>query len=115
MVRSITSFSRSGILDWMMQRVSAAMLGAYALFMFGYFLFSGDVQYENWQALFANFWFKIFSLAALVSLVGHIWVGMWTVATDYLPNIVVRFFVLALIAFVNFVYFVVGATAVWGV
>ncbi|MFQ3230243.1 succinate dehydrogenase, hydrophobic membrane anchor protein [Reinekea sp.] len=115
MVTSITSLSRSGLLDWLMQRVSAVVLASYTVFLFGYFLFASEVTYETWQALFANFWVKIFTLATLLSLVGHIWVGMWTIATDYVKNAWARFLVLSVIALTNFIYFVVGFSAVWGV
>ncbi len=114
MVRSITSFSRSGLLDWLAQRVSAVILGSYALFIFGFFLFTSDVDYDLWRGLYSNFFFKIYTLAALLALVAHIWVGMWTVATDYVKNAGVRFIVLSAIALVNFVYFVIGFSAVWG-
>jgi len=114
MVKSVTNFSRSGLMDWLAQRVSAVVLGTYAVFMLGYLLLSPQLDYQQWQGLFGQFWFKIYTLAALIALVAHIWVGMWTVATDYVKNALVRFLVLALIALVNFTYFVVGFSAVWG-
>ena len=40
MVTSITSFGRSGLYDWMMQRVTAIVLLAYTVFMIGYLLFN---------------------------------------------------------------------------
>ncbi|MBU2863199.1 succinate dehydrogenase, hydrophobic membrane anchor protein [Reinekea marina] len=115
MVTSITSLSRSGLLDWLMQRVSAVVLAAYTVFLFGFFVTTSEVTFEVWQALFANFWVKIFTLATLLSLVGHIWVGMWTIATDYVKNAWTRFLVISVIALTNFIYFVVGFSAVWGV
>jgi succinate dehydrogenase / fumarate reductase membrane anchor subunit len=115
MVKSITSFSRSGLMDWLAQRVSAVVLGSYAIFMFGYFLVAGDIDYQQWTGLFSQFWFKLYTIASLLALVAHIWVGMWTVATDYVKNAMGRFLVLAVIALVNFTYFVIGFSAVWGV
>jgi succinate dehydrogenase / fumarate reductase membrane anchor subunit len=114
MVKSITSFSRSGLLDWLMQRVSAVLLASYVIFMLAYFLFNADVSYQEWRGLFSNFWFKIYTLSILLALVGHIWVGMWTVATDYVKNAWARFLVLSVIALANFIYFVIGFSAVWG-
>lgn len=114
MVRSITSLSRSGLLDWLVQRTSAVILGTYAIFMFVYLL-TGSVDYQQWQGLFSNMVFKIYTLAALIALVGHIWVGMWTVATDYVKNAWARFIVVTVIALTNFSYFVIGFSAVWGV
>ncbi|MEJ2043225.1 MAG: succinate dehydrogenase, hydrophobic membrane anchor protein [Reinekea sp.] len=114
MVRSITSLSRSGLLDWLVQRVSAVVLGSYALFMFGYLLFAGDIDYSQWHSLFSHLLFKLYTLAAMLSLVAHIWVGLWTVATDYLKNTWVRFIFLSVIAVVNCSYFLIGFSAVWG-
>lgn len=114
MVRSITSFSRNGLLDWLMQRVSAVLIGSYVIFMLGFFLLNSEVTFTEWQQLFSGFWFKIYSLTVLIALVGHIWVGMWTVATDYVKNAWARFIVMAVIALANFIYFVLGFSAVWG-
>lgn len=114
MVKSITSFSRSGLMDWLAQRVSAVILGTYAVVLVGFLLFNPDLTYDQWQGLFGQFWFKIYTLAALIALVAHIWVGMWTVATDYVKNAMGRFIVLSVIALTNFSYFIIGFSAVWG-
>lgn len=114
MVKSITSFSRSGLMDWLAQRVSAVVLGSYAVVMFVYLLATPDLTFDQWQGLFSMFWFKIYTVAALVALVAHIWVGMWTVATDYVKNAWSRFIVLGVIALTNFSYFIIGFSAVWG-
>lgn len=114
MVRSITSFSRSGLMDWLAQRVSAVLLGTYAVFIFGYLMINADVDYQQWSGLFGQFWFKIYTLSSLIALVAHIWVGMWTVATDYVKNAWARFIVLTVIALANFTYFIIGFSAVWG-
>lgn len=84
MVTNITNYARSGLADWFLQRLSALVLGAYTLFLLGYLLFQGDLQFQQWQALFACTGMRIFTLAALLSLLAHAWIGMWTIATDYL-------------------------------
>lgn len=115
MVRSITNLSRNGIQDWLVQRVSAVVLAVFTFFILGVFFANPGLGYEEWRQLFTPLWVKIFTLLALLSLVGHIWVGMWTVATDYLHNPWVRFITLSVIAIVTFVYLVAGVTALWGV
>ena len=113
MVRSITSLSRSGLLDWLAQRVSAVVLGSYTIFMLAYLLLAGDLSYAQWHGLFSHFAFKLFTLAMLLSLAVHIWVGIWTVATDYIKNSWARFIFLAIVALVNCSYFIIGLSAVW--
>ena len=49
MVTSITSFGRSGLYDWMMQRVTAIVLLAYTIFMIGYLLMNPELDYNQWK------------------------------------------------------------------
>jgi succinate dehydrogenase / fumarate reductase membrane anchor subunit len=84
MVTAVTSFSRNGLSDWLVQRVSAFVLLAYFGFL-AWVLLSG-VDYASWSALYQATWMRIFSLLALLSLAGHAWVGMWSVLTDYLTE-----------------------------
>ena len=54
MVTQVTSMSRNGVSDWFIQRVSAVVLAAYTLFLFGYVLLNPDLSYAGWRALFTN-------------------------------------------------------------
>ena len=84
MVTNVTNFSRSGLYDWMAQRVSAVVLAAYVLFLLGYIVLNPGMGYAEWHGLFSNNAMRIFSLLTLVALGVHAWVGMWTISTDYL-------------------------------
>ena len=82
MVTAVTSLSRSGLSDWLVQRVTAVILLAF--FGFIGFKLAGGVSYAEWSALFAQSWMKVFALLAALSLAAHAWIGMWTVGTDYI-------------------------------
>ena len=86
MVTSVTTLGRNGVADWLVQRVSAVVLLAYLLFLAGFLLVSPDLSFVEWRGLFAQGWMKAFSLLALLALCGHAWVGLWTIATDYLTT-----------------------------
>ncbi|MEX0603180.1 MAG: succinate dehydrogenase, hydrophobic membrane anchor protein [Marinobacter sp.] len=113
MVNSATNFGRSGVQDWMVQRVSAYVLALYTLFLLG-FVFFTDVTYETWNGLFAQTWFRIFSLLALISIGAHAWIGLWTVTTDYIKAAMPRFLVQAACGLTMFVYVVWGVQILWG-
>lgn len=122
MVTNVTNFSRSGLYDWMAQRVSAVVLAAYFLFLLGYLVASPGLTFADWHALFSNSAMRIFSLLALVSLSVHAWVGMWTISTDYLTPMalgksatVVRFLFQAACGIAMFAFFVWGVQILWGV
>ncbi|EMP56692.1 succinate dehydrogenase, hydrophobic membrane anchor protein [Marinobacter koreensis] len=113
MVNSVTNLGRSGVFDWMIQRVTAYVLALYTLFMFG-FLLTTDVSYASWSGLFDQTWFRIFTLLALLSIGGHAWVGLWTITTDYIKPMGARFIVQALCGLTMFVYLVWGIQILWG-
>lgn len=121
MVRNVTSFGRNGVSDWIIQRVSAVILALYTLGLLGFILFTPDLGYAEWQALYSATWMRIASLAALLSLCAHAWIGMWTIATDYLNDYMVgskgtvlRFIFHAACVSLIFIYLVWGVQILWG-
>ena len=112
-MNSVTNIGRNGIQDWIIQRATAYVLALYTLFLLGFFV-TTDVDYLAWSALFAQGWFKIFSLLALLSIAGHAWVGLWTVSTDYIKSAMPRFLLQAACVLVMFVYVVWGIQILWG-
>ncbi|WP_404418256.1 succinate dehydrogenase, hydrophobic membrane anchor protein [Marinospirillum sp.] len=115
MVTNITSFGRSGLSDWLMQRVTAVILLAYTLFMLGFFLGASNLDYLAWTGLFQSTWMRIFSLLALLSLAAHAWIGLWTVSTDYMKATGVRLVFQAVVALALFAFVVWGVQLLWGV
>ncbi|MEC8082673.1 MAG: succinate dehydrogenase, hydrophobic membrane anchor protein [Pseudomonadota bacterium] len=114
MVTQITSFGRSGLYDWMMQRISALVLSVYSIVIIGYLLLNPDLTYEQWSGLFETTSMRIFSLLALLSVGIHSWIGLWSVSTDYIKATGVRFFFQSLCGLVMFIYVVWGIQVLWG-
>lgn len=84
MVTNATSLGKSGLSDWLVQRVSAVILGAYFVVMVGFFITAGEVGYAEWHGFMSTTFMKIFTLLALMAMAGHAWIGIWTASTDYL-------------------------------
>ena len=68
MVTAVTNFGRSGLYDWLMQRVSAVILLAYFSFIAWVLITTPDISYGEWKATFEPTWVRVFSAAALLSL-----------------------------------------------
>ena len=122
MVTNVTSFGRSGLYDWLVQRVSAVIILLYVLCHAAIILNTPDMDYIMWRALFADTGMKIFSLITLVALCAHAWIGIWTVATDYLTTRMmgekatfVRLLFLIICIVVLAVYFLWGIMILWSV
>jgi succinate dehydrogenase / fumarate reductase membrane anchor subunit len=114
MVRTVTSFGRSGLYDWLIQRVSALILTAYTVFLVIYLLVNPELTYVQWSNLFAMTSMRIFSLLTLLSLGAHIWIGLWSVSTDYIKPVGLRFMFQIVTGFAMFSYTVWGFQLLWG-
>lgn len=115
MVESVTSYSGNGVRDWLIQRVSAIILAVYALFLLGFFLFNPYMDYVTWGGLFAHTSMKIFSLLALLALIGHAWIGVWTVLTDYVKPYPLRIIIQVLVIVALLTYLIWGVDILWSI
>lgn len=121
MVRAVTSFGRSGLSDWLLQRISGVIIAAYFIFIVGY-LVTHQVDYATWHALHQLTCMKIFNTVTLLSVVAHAWIGIWAVLTDYItvrllgPKATVLRLVFEIAAIgLLVVYTLWGLDIVWGV
>ena len=78
----VASLGRSGLVDFLLQRVTAVVLLAYACCVLGFFL-AAPPSHERLVAFFANLPMRGFTTLAVLALAAHGWIGMWTVGTDY--------------------------------
>ena len=120
-MKSATSFSRSGLSDWIVQRVSAVVLAAYTVILFGWIVAHPGLDYVTWHGFMTHTCMRIFTLAALLSFVAHAWVGLWTVMTDYLTSRqmgpkadVLRLLLQVAMGLALFVVVVWGIQIIWG-
>lgn len=122
MVRAVTSFGRSGLSDWLVQRVSGVIIAAYFFFIVGWLVANPGVDFATWQALHQLTCMKIFNTVTLLSVVAHAWIGIWAVLTDYVtvrllgPKATVLRLVFEIAAIgLLVVYTLWGLAIVWGV
>jgi len=122
MVTQVTNLGRNGVYDWVVQRLSAVVLALYSILLLGYLVMNPDLDYQQWRELFNATWMRIASLLALLSLCAHAWVGMWTIATDYLTPAMlgpkgklISFLFQLACGLLIFIYLVWGIQILWGV
>jgi succinate dehydrogenase / fumarate reductase membrane anchor subunit len=122
MVRTVTSFGRSGLSDWLIQRVSGVVIAAYFFFIVGWMLCHQGFDFATWQALHHTNCMKIFNTVTLLSVVAHAWIGIWVVLTDYITvrllgakATVIRLILEIGVIGVLVIYTLWGLAIVWGV
>ena len=79
-----------GLRDWLAQRVTAIVMVAYVAILLISFLTGSNFSYEGWAGLFAQQWFKLFSVVTLFGLFYHAWVGMRDIWMDYVKSVGLR-------------------------
>ena len=84
MVTNVTSLTRSGLADFVVQRVSAVVIALYALCVLGFFLVTPALSHAVLRDYFASTPMLLFSSLAVLATAAHAWIGMWTVGTDYI-------------------------------
>lgn len=122
MVTSVTSFGRSGLYDWLIQRVGGVVMAAYTIFLVVYLVVNPELTFEQWQTLYSQLWMRVFSLATLLSFISHAWIGLWSVVTDYLTTRLMgskatflRIFAQIILGAVSVTYLVWGIQVIWGI
>jgi succinate dehydrogenase / fumarate reductase, membrane anchor subunit len=113
MLTQITTLTRNGLKDWFIQRISALVLMGYLLLIFGYILGHHPLQYEDWSNLFHHSAMRIFTILALLSLLAHTWVGIWTVITDYVKAKWIRGVLTVAMIVLLGVYFLSALLILW--
>ena len=84
MVANSASPGRRGLFDFLVQRVSAVILGLFALCVGGWFAVNPGAGHSELVGYLGTPVMMAFASLAIASLIAHTWIGMWTVGTDYL-------------------------------
>ena len=112
-MKSATNLSRNGITDWLIQRVSAVILAVYIFTLVFWFAFCGS-GYQEWHQFMMSLPMKIFSVLAFAALIGHAWVGVWTISTDYIKHACLRLLFQIAVIVALLVYMIWALTIFWG-
>lgn len=97
----------SGLRDWKIQRLSAVILTLYAFYLI-FMSWGNTSDFKSWHSVFEHPSMKATTLIALMALLFHTWIGVWTITTDYLKNIAGRLCVQSLVVCL------LGGYGVWG-
>ena len=114
MVTNVTSLTRNGLQDWLIQRVSAVFLACYTFFLCGFFLLHPHLTYAAWYDLFHHQSMKIVTIIAMLALFFHAWIGIWTVTTDYIKLTALRLFVQVSVLLLLIAQLIWGVMILWG-
>jgi succinate dehydrogenase / fumarate reductase membrane anchor subunit len=114
MLNIATSLGRSGFQDWFLQRVSALILALYIGFLLWFWIGYPEHTHHAWKQLFSIQLMRYSTLLALLALLCHAWIGIWTITTDYLKIVWLRLTVQIIVYIMLLFYLVWGIQILWG-
>ena len=80
-----------GLRDWLVQRVTAALMALFTLGLLAQVIFSsGPIGYEQWAGIFAAQWMKFLTFTVIVAMLWHVWVGVRDIWMDYIKPVGLR-------------------------
>ena len=86
-----------GLRPWVVQRVSAIYLVFFILYTTYCFITADIVAYDSWKAWLNNPFNTTVVGIFVIALLFHAWIGMRDVVLDYVHNIMLRIFILAVL------------------
>ena len=89
MVTSITSLGRTGLQDWLLQRISAVVLVAYVVIL-GCEFWGVTISHDSLKGFFGSALGQWSTLLAIIAVLVHAWVGFWIILTDYIKPPMLR-------------------------
>lgn len=115
MVNRIVVGAHYGLKDWLIQRITAVLIGVYSIILVGVLVQHMPLDFISWKAVFTPIWFRILTLMALVAVFWHAWIGMRDILMDYVKNTGVRLFLQTSVVLVLIFYGLWSATILWSV
>jgi succinate dehydrogenase / fumarate reductase membrane anchor subunit len=103
-----------GLKDWLLQRLTAVVMGLYTLLLLAIALWHGGIDHALWQALFAAAPFKAATFLFMVALLYHAWVGVRDIFMDYVKPVGVRLALLSVAVGLLIVYLGWTIQILWG-
>lgn len=115
MVKRIVVGAHYGLKDWLAQRVTAAVMVVYTLFMAGFLLTHPGLDFTTWHGLFQSQWVRLASLLFLFSLYLHAWIGMRDIFMDYVHPTLIRLVLHVLVILALVAYAAWSAQILWSI
>lgn len=105
---------RRGLRDWIAQRITALIILAYTLVIMAYLFFCPALNYAAVTKIFNHLLMKMATVATVLAILWHAWIGLWTVLTDYVKPKLTRLFLETVIILLLLSYFVWVVEIFWG-
>jgi succinate dehydrogenase / fumarate reductase, membrane anchor subunit len=88
--KRVVSGAHYGLRDWLVQRVTAALMALFTLVVLVQVLLPGPMGYDKWAGIFAAQWMKVLTFTVIIAMAWHAWVGTRDIWMDYVKSVGLR-------------------------
>jgi len=114
MVNRVVVGAHYGLRDWLIQRITAALMAIYSVALAGYLLLQPHLNYDVWTGLFSGQPMRTFTLLFLLSVFYHAWIGIRDIVMDYVKPAGVRLVIHTLVILTLLLYVIWAVQILWG-
>ena len=114
MVRRLAVGAHYGLTGWLVQRVTAIIVGSYVVLLLGILMLTPGLELAGWQRIFAGSAFRVATFVALASVFMHAWVGMRDIIMDYIRHTGLRLVLEVLVIVALIAYAGWSIQILWG-
>ncbi len=114
MVDRIVVGAHYGLRDWLIQRTTAAVMAVYLLAISVCLAAQPRLDYDVWTGLFSSLVLRTFTLLFLMCVFYHAWIGIRSVAMDYVKPAGLRLAIYVIVILALLVYTIWSVQILWG-
>lgn len=103
-----------GLLDWLLQRLTAVAMAAYTLVLGALVLWCPPASHADWKALFSGAFIRPLTMLFLLAALYHAWVGVRDIFMDYVRATGLRLALQAAAGFALVFYALWAVSILWG-
>ncbi len=110
--RAVTG-AHYGVKDWLVQRITAALMVIYLMLLAGVLCVAVPQDYAAWKNIFSHQGMRMASFVFLICVFWHAWIGMRNILMDYVHVTAIRLTVQILVIIALLFYLVWSAEILW--
>ena len=114
MVNRVVTGAHYGLRDWLIQRITAALMAVYSAALAAYLLLQPHLDYDVWTGLFSGQPMRTFTLLFLLSVFYHAWIGIRDIVMDYVKPASVRLAIHVLVILTLVLHVIWAVQILWG-
>ena len=114
MVSRVVVGAHYGLRDWLVQRVTAAVMAVYCVLLAVWLMLQTYPGYDAWTRLFSGQLMRTFTLLFLLCLFYHVWIGIRDIVMDYVRPTSMRLIIHVAVILILLLYAIWSVQILWG-